>query len=69
MSDTDYYTELLNERARELSFEGLRWQDLRRTNQPEITHIFGGETFKLEQGDTRYTVPFPKEARLKNPEL
>ncbi|MBT0549911.1 RagB/SusD family nutrient uptake outer membrane protein [Riemerella anatipestifer] len=69
LSDTDYYTELLNERARELSFEGLRWQDLRRTNQPEITHIFGGEPFKLEQGDARYTVPFPKEARLKNPEL
>lgn len=69
MSNTAYITELLNERARELSFEGLRWFDLRRTTQPEIIHIFDGDTYTLSAGDARYTIPFPREARLKNPVL
>ncbi len=69
LSPEAYYTELLNERARELSFEGYRWFDLRRTTQPEIIHLFDGETFILSAGDQRYTIPFPKEVRLKNPSL
>ncbi|WKS94671.1 RagB/SusD family nutrient uptake outer membrane protein [Riemerella columbina] len=69
LSGADYLQELWNERARELSFEGLRWGDLRRTTQPEITHIFDGQTYKLSAQDARYTTPFPKEARLKNPQL
>lgn len=69
LSGNAYISELLNERARELSFEGLRWFDLRRTTQPEIIHIFDGDTYTLSAGDARYTLPFPKDARLKNPAL
>lgn len=69
LSGENYYQELLNERARELSFEGLRWYDLRRTTQPKIIHKFDGRDYTLEQGDARYTVPFPRDARLKNPQL
>ena len=69
LSGDAYYTELLNERARETSFEGLRWFDLRRTTQPSIIHIYNGTTYTLSAGDARYTLPFPREARLKNPNL
>ena len=69
LSGDAYYTELLNERARETSFEGLRWFDLRRTTQPSIIHIYDGTTYTLSSGDARYTLPFPREARLKNPNL
>ena len=69
LSGTTYYTELLNERARETSYEGLRWFDLRRTTQPEIRHIFDGSPYILKAKDERYTLTFPKEARLKNPFL
>lgn len=69
LSGEAYYTELLNERAREISFEGLRWFDLRRTTQPEITRIFGGANYVLQAKDPRYTIPFPKDARLRNPKL
>lgn len=69
ISAENYYTELLKERARELSFEGLRWADLRRTTQPEIVHVFDGVSYTLSVKDPRYTLPFPKEARLKNPDL
>lgn len=69
LSGNSYIKELLDERARELSFEGLRWGDLRRTTQPKITHIFDGKAYELKAKDIRYTTPFPKDARLKNPEL
>lgn len=69
LSGANYYTELLNERARETSFEGLRWFDLRRTTQPEIIHTFDGKEYKLNSKDPRYTLPFPQDARLKNPAL
>ena len=69
LSGDAYYTELLKERARETSFEGLRWFDLRRTTQPSIIHVYDGTTYTLSSGDARYTLPFPREARLKNPNL
>lgn len=69
LSGDAYYTELLKERARETSFEGLRWFDLRRTTQPSIIHVYDGTTYTLSAGDARYTLPFPREARLKNPNL
>lgn len=69
LSGEEYYKELLNERARELSFEGLRWYDLKRTTQPKIIHKFDGKDYALEQKDTRYTTPFPKDPKLKNPQL
>ena len=61
--------EILTERARELAFEGHRWFDLRRTTQPRIEKTFAGETFVLEQGDSRYTIPIPAEAIEANPSL
>jgi hypothetical protein len=57
------------ERQREFAAEGHRWFDLRRTTQKEIIHYLGGDEFKLIQNDPRYTLPFPKNARLNNPNL
>ncbi|KQO22909.1 carbohydrate-binding protein SusD [Flavobacterium sp. Leaf82] len=57
------------ERQREFVTEGQRWFDLRRTNQKQIIHTFKGENFTLIENDPRYTLPFPQEARLNNPEL
>lgn len=64
-----YYSELLNERLRETCFEGLRWYDLRRTTKPAITHSLEGKDYLLNQSDPRYTLPYPKDARLRNPAL
>ncbi|MBN1990016.1 MAG: RagB/SusD family nutrient uptake outer membrane protein [Bacteroidales bacterium] len=62
-------TEVLAERYRELALEGHRWFDLRRTTQPRLVKTFNGETFTLNQGDARYTIPFPKEAKENNSNL
>lgn len=69
LSNTSYLAELLKERERETSFEGMRWFDLRRTTQPEMIHNFGGTDYKLKENDKRYTIPFPKSVKLKNPLL
>lgn len=69
LSGDNYLAELYNERNRELAFEGLRWYDLRRTSKPTITHQYSTETATLQQNDPRYTLPFPKSAKLKNPQL
>lgn len=66
-------TELLNfiseERFREFASEGHRWFDLRRNNQKAIEHTIEGTTSTLIENDPRYTMPFPADARLNNPEL
>jgi hypothetical protein len=61
--------EIMQERFRELAFEGHRWFDLRRTTQPEIVHTFGNETATLKKGDPRYTIRYPQEAIDNNPNL
>lgn len=61
--------EIIQERARELALEGLRWYDLRRTSQPELNHEFQGMTGKIAKNDTRYTIVFPLSARTNNPDL
>lgn len=60
---------IMDERARELAFEGHRWFDLRRGGQPEIVHMMDGKTYRLVRGDARYTMPIPREARENNSSL
>lgn len=62
-------SEILNERARELAFEGHRWFDLRRTTRPRIQKNLNGKTVTLEQDDARYTIRIPQEAIDANPGL
>ena len=62
--------EILNERTRELAFEGHRWFDLRRTTRPRIEKtLLGGQTVILEQNDERYTLRIPQSAIEANPNL
>lgn len=69
MDDADVLDEILEERARELAFEGHRWFDLRRNGQPRMERNYRGETYVLEQGDSRYTLRIPAEAITANPGL
>lgn len=61
--------EILDERARELAFEGHRWFDLRRTTRPRIEKLLNGKSYVLEQDDARYTIPIPRDAIEANPGL
>ncbi|WP_221409091.1 RagB/SusD family nutrient uptake outer membrane protein [Reichenbachiella versicolor] len=65
----DLIQEILIERQREFALEGHRWNDLRRTTQKKITRLFDGTTYVLEQNDERYTLPFPQDAIINNPDL
>ena len=57
------------ERQREFTVEGHRWFDLRRTSQKQIVHMLDGTSYTLTQNDPRYTLPFPANVRLNNPDL
>lgn len=63
------FQEILNERARELAFEGHRWFDLRRTTRPRLEKVLNGKTYVLEADDARYTLIIPKSATESNPGL
>ena len=69
MLQEDLLNEILNERARELAFEGHRWFDLRRTTRPRLEKTVRGERYVLEADDPRYTLLIPKEALEANPGL
>lgn len=69
MTQTELLDFVLQERQREFVVEGQRWFDLRRTSQKEIIHTANGANYTLIQNDPRYTLPFPLDARLNNPEL
>lgn len=67
MTQEELIQEILDERARELAFEGHRWYDLRRTTQPTLTRDYDGITYTLTPA--QYTMRFPSEAVAANPEL
>jgi len=69
LNTNDLKKEILEERRREFAIEGQRWNDLRRTTQPKLTKYFDGIKYVLEQNDARYTIPFPKDATINNPDL
>lgn len=69
MNAADLTNFILEERYREFAVEGQRWFDLRRTSQKQIIHTFDGDNYTLIQNDPRYTIIYPANARLNNPNL
>jgi hypothetical protein len=69
MTQTQLLDFIAQERQREFAVEGHRWFDLRRTTQKQINHTFNDQDYTLIENDPRYTLPFPLDARLNNPEL
>ena len=69
MTQTQLLDFIAQERQREFAVEGQRWFDLRRTSQKQIVHTFDGDDYTLIQNDPRYTIIYPANARLNNPNL
>jgi hypothetical protein len=69
LNTTDLLSEILEERRREFAIEGHRWNDLRRTTQQALTKNFNGKNYTLAKNDSRYVIPFPKDATINNPNL
>jgi hypothetical protein len=69
MTQTELLEFIAQERQREFAAEGHRWFDLRRTTQKSIMHAVIDKDYTLIQNDPRYTLPFPQNARLNNPNL
>lgn len=67
MSQEELLQEIYDERARELSFEGHRWYDLRRTTQPQLSRMYRSTSYTLTP--EKYTMKFPSEAVESNPEI
>lgn len=47
LSDKDYQTLILDERRREFFAEGMRWQDIKRTNRLELLETLNGRTYLM----------------------
>lgn len=47
LSDKDYQTLILDERRREFFAEGIRWQDIKRTNRLELLETLNGRTYLM----------------------
>lgn len=60
---------ILQERSKELAYEGHRWFDLRRTTRPALRKTLEGTVYSLEADDARYTLRIPAEAIEANPQL
>ncbi len=69
LSSQELITEIFEERKKEFAIEGHRWYDLRRSTQPEIKKIFKNQIYTLNKNDTRYVIPFPRDATINNPDL
>ena len=69
MNATDLTNFIFEERRREFPVEGHRWFDLRRSTQKQIVHKFINIEYTLIQNDPRYTIIYPADARLNNPNL
>ncbi|KKX47884.1 MULTISPECIES: RagB/SusD family nutrient uptake outer membrane protein [Sphingobacterium] len=69
LSNAELIMFILDERARELALEGLRWYDLKRTTRPKIVHSYQSKDYTLIQNDPRYVIRYPKEAISNNPDL
>ena len=74
MTQAELIAEIADERFRELALEGHRWYDLRRTNRPRIVKEYYDTDFMpqavvIEENDSRYVIPFPREATEGNPNL
>lgn len=69
MDKQAFIQRVADERFRELACQGFRWYDLRYFGKPKVTKTFNGESYTLEQGDSRYVLPFPTEAVDGNPNL
>ena len=67
MTNDQLLQEILDERARELAFEGHRWYDLRRTTRPALQRQWDDQTYTLTP--EHYTMRFPTEAVEANPEI
>lgn len=60
---------ILQERSKELAYEGHRWFDLRRSTRPALSKTLSGTAYSLSADDARYTLRIPAEAIEANPSL
>lgn len=69
LSNEALKVEIIEERGRELTLEGLRWYDLKRSTRPAIEHYYQGQASQLQTNDPRYVIRYPKESISNNPDL